>query len=279
MEAIVRTITGAELQTCQLLGIKSPLRPYTTLNEKFKIAETVAIADTDRSSIKYIGIGNGGHRMVIGTNGIAKPEPVQHTPRDSALYNQLPFVLRLQANDLSPTERAQYRLRRLETHDGQLYAAYYLKVLDLTGTQPKLEIRSVKDGMTVSLPFEHTASDLNPIPPAISSTGVLTTTGDYIAATAKVPFIMSALDIEEFLNVCNVIYGDPNYAMISEIALVAGIDRVTSGDFSGVSVAYTESIQAQIISFISSFYSLAFNTDGLTLNFDVGNLEPLLNIR
>lgn len=276
MERIVRTVYGAYLQTCQLLNLPVILKPNSTLNEKFNIHTNIAIADSDRPAMLYVGIGNGGHRMVVGSNGIGKPEIIQHTPRHAALYNQLPFILRLPSEDLTPVERAKYRLRRLETHDGITYVAYYLKKLDMTNTVPQLELRTVTDGVTNSTVFSPTIADLNPTPPAINPGGVLTTTGDYIAATGKVPFTMDANEVAEFLNVANIIYGDEGYAMISEIALCSGVDRTVVGDFNGSSSGYTDSIGVQIMNFIGQFVHVPSNNSGIDIEFDVGSVEPLL---
>lgn len=278
MENIIRTVLGASLQTSQLLGKSISIKPNSTLNQKLTIQENTSFAEEDRVSMKYVAIGNGGHRMVVGTGNITRPEPIQHSPRDCALYNQLPFVLRLPSADLPVTERAKYRLRKLVTHDGQAYVAYYLKVLDLSETLPQLELRTVMDGVTTSTPYAPTLSDLNPTPPAITTGQVLTTTGDYIAATAKVPFVMSAFDIQELLNVCNIIYGDDNYAMISEIALCSGADRAVTGDFNGTSIGYTEAIGVQVMSFINSFFSAKFSNSGVVVNLDVGSVENLLSL-
>lgn len=276
MERIVRTVYGAYLQTCQLLDLPVIIKPNSTLNEKFNIHTNIAIADSDRPAMLYVGIGNGGHRMVVGSNGIGKPEIIQHTPRHAALYNQLPFVLRLPSEDLIPTERAKYRLRRLETHDGTTYVAYYLKKLDMTNTVPQLELRTVTNGVTNSTVFSPTIADLNPTPPAINPGGVLTTTGDYIAATGKVPFTMDANEVAEFLNVANIIYGDEGYAMISEIALCSGVDRTVVGDFNGSSSGYIDSIGVQIMNFIGQFVHVPSNNSGIDIEFDVGSVEPLL---
>ena len=107
---------------------------------------------------------------------------------------------------------------------------------------------------------------------------MLTTTGDYIAATAKVPFILLENDIDELLNVANVIYGDPNYAIISELGLCSGVDRIVTGDFNGVSTSYTDAIGVQIVDFMSVFYPVAFSNKQVNLTLDVGDVSPLLNI-
>jgi hypothetical protein len=276
MQSTVRTVYAAYLQTCQLLGLPIVLKPNSTLNEKFNIHSNISIADSDRPSMKYLSIGIGGHRMVTGTNGIGRPEVVQHSPRNAALYSHLPFVLRLPNDDLLANERAKYRLRRLESHDGTVYVAYYLKVLDMTATLPQLELRTVVDNITTATEFNPTLADLNPTPPAINSSGVLTTTGDYIAATGKVPFVMTADEITELLNVANIIYGDEGYAMISEFALCSGVDRTVIGDFNGTSVAYTDAIGVQVLNFVSQFIHVPSNNNGINIELDVGSVEPLL---
>lgn len=276
METSLRTVYGAYLQTAQLLGLPVVLYPHTTLNEKFNINPTAAFADTEVPRMRYAAIGNGGHRMVIGANNLARPEPVQHMPRNAALYNHLPFVLREPANDLTAVERANYRLRRIESHDGKPYVAYYLKVLSLADTIAQMDYKTVVDGQIYSQSFEPAIGDLNPTPPDLSSTGIVTTTGDYISATAKVPFKMTEADIVEFMAVVNILYGDPNYAMITEIALCSGVDRSVIGDFNGISSGYVDVIGAQVVSFINTFYAMQFNNSGIELTLDVGSVESLL---
>lgn len=278
MENIVRTALGAYLQTCQLLGKPIQIKPNSTLNQKFGIQEALTYADDDNVAMKYVAIGNGGHNMVMGANNVPRVQPIQHRPRDTALFNHLPFVLRLPNMDLTAGERAKYRLRNHVTHDGQVYVAYWLRVLDLTDTVPQLELRTVTDGVTTSTPYSPALSDLNPTPPAIQTGQVLTTTGDYIAATAKVPFVMTPTDINELLNVCNIIYGDDSYAMISEFALCAGVDRAVTGDFNGVTAGYTEAIGVQVMSFINSFFSAKFSNSAISMNLDVGSVENLLDL-
>lgn len=278
MQSSVRTIASAYLQTTQLLGLPVQIEDNSTLNEKFSIHENESLLTDEVPSVIYVGVGNGGHRMVVGADSISRPEPVLHTPQNASLYNHLPLVLRPITNDLTAAERVNYRLRRIETHDGVEYAAYYLKRIDLSTTDPLLELREVDNGNITSTPFGYSLSDLNPSPPALNPGGTLTTTGDYIAATAKVPFIMDSFDIEEFKEVANIIYGDVNYAMISEIALCSGVDRSLPGDFNGATLNYTDVVACQVANFITSFFSATFSNSGINVTFDIGSAEPLLVI-
>lgn len=276
MENIQRTAAGAMLQTAQLLGLPHVIYPYTTVNEKLSISKDITIADTEMPNANLMIIGNGGHRIVTGTNGLTTTAPIQHLPKHTSLYNQVPFVLRQVSNDLTAAQRANYRLRRIEEHDGSNYVAYYGKVLDKSTTQPQLERRTVANGVTSSRVYLPTAEDMDPTPPAINTDGTIVTTGDYIAATAKVPFVMSDFDVQEFLNVASVLYGDEMFAVISELGLCSSVDRSVTGDFNGTTSSYTEAIGTQIISFYDDYYSLSTANTGVDMTFNVGASEALL---
>jgi hypothetical protein len=278
MQHIVRSAAGANLQTCQLLKKPLVLLENSTLNQKFNIQKDTIPADSDIFSMQYLTIGNMGHRMLLGSNNIPYPSPVQHLPEHSGLYNHIPFVLRLPNEDLTPQERIRYRLRRMEQHDGTTYVAYYGLVMDLTLTQPKLELRVVDGDNVTSTPFAYTLDNLNPTQPTIPPGQGLVTGSDYIASTAKVPFKLTADDVVELLNVANILYGDENYAIISEIGVCHGVDRVVTGDFNGQSASYTEVIGCQITTFVSSFFALPFMNTGVDVTFDVGSVEPLLTL-
>lgn len=278
MEQIIRTVIDAKLQTCLKLGLPFELPANSSLNEKLSIHASTALGDSDRPIMKYVGIGNGGHKAEIGGDGFSKIIPVPHRPRDTGLYNQIPFVLRRTDNDLTTAERGNYRLRRTEVHGGTTYIAYYLKVLDLSGTVPKLELRSVDAGVTTVIPFTPTIADLNPVKPAITSGSVLTTSGDYVAATAKVPFILTSVDIANLIEVANIIYTDPNYAFISEIALCAGVDKIVTGTFGSVTASYTDAIGVHVTNFISTSYPVNFISTEIKTNLNIGSVEPLLTI-
>lgn len=278
MDNIVRTVYSAHLQTAQYMKLPLTIKPNSTLNEKFNIHAEALLGANELPTMKLLCIGNGGVAVSVGADGTPRTEVIQHRARDAALYKHLPFVLRPATSDLSAAQRNNYRLRRLETHNGTTYVAYYAKVIDLSSTLPVLELRTVNGNVVTSTEFSPSAGDLNPTPPAISSGGVLVTTGDYIAANAKVPFTMTVTDIEEFMNVCNVIYGDPNYAIVSEIALCSGVDRAVTGDFGSGTIGYTESIATQVCNFISTFLPFNAINRSMTIGLNVGSVEPLLTL-
>lgn len=279
MENIVRTVNGALLQTCQLVGLPYTVHPNTTLNEKFGVQTNLTITAQEIPKARYLAIGNGGHRMSLGPGNIPFPDMLQHRPRDMALFNHLPFVMRELDGDLTADERSKYRMRRIEQHGGVQYAAYYLKLLDFAETVPTMEYRSVQDGTVYSSDFQAAVSDLSPSPVEPLDVGVTLTNGDYIAATAKVDFTMSAFDIQEFLNVTNILYGNPNMGVISEFAICSGVERVVTGLFDGVSSNYSEVIASQVVSFIYEFFVVKTNKTSISMSLDIGAAESMLNLQ
>lgn len=279
MENIVRTIYGSYLQTCNLLGLPFSRKANTTLNEKFNIQADTLPTMSDMPKTRYYGIGNGGHRMSVGADGIAKPQPIQHRSTDAALFNHLPFVLREPQNDLANTERANYGLRREEMWNGVRYIAYYLKRIPTSTVVAEMEYKTVTNGTTNTTPFVPDSSNLNPTPPELSPTGVNVTTGDYTTASAKISLALSAWEVEELLNVARIIYDDENAAIISEICLVSGIDKVVQVPGVGTSVLnFNEVICAQVVSHLNSFFALAFSKNGTEMILDVGATEPLYKL-
>ncbi len=272
---VVRTGVAGLVQTGQYVGKPVPALPNSTLNQKLGINPDQDIPANTVQTVRYVAIGDGGHDFVVGDSGRKKWEAVRHLPRHTALYNQLPFVLREMDNDLTAAERSKYRLRRIEEHNGKSYYAYYLRVLDLSDSDVGMELRHVEAGVTTATPYTPTLEDLNPTPPVLSAGQAVTTAGDYIATSLKVPFTMSPTDITEFNRAMEIIRGETGWGQISEMALVAGVDANVNGLFNGETKQYVDVLRAQVVSYISTAYVTEFQTDGFTMNLDIGNVEPL----
>lgn len=279
MEKSVRSALGAKLQTAQKFGKPITIEPNSTLNQKFGVATDMTPDVGDNVFVKYLGVGIGGHRSEVGTNNRVKFVSIPHQPQDTALYDQIPFLMRPIDDDLTPGERIKYRLRSVITVNGVKYAAYFLRVLDLSETVPSLEFRTVNNGVITSTPWVPTLANLNPVKPLLNPNQVMTTGDDYIAASARIPVSFTASDATELLNVGNILFGDPGYIVISEVCLCSGIDKVITGDFNGTPVGYTEAIGVQINDFLSTFFAPEFQSQGMQFNMDAGSIEPLLVLK
>ncbi len=276
MDNNVRSIYGAYLQTCALLGFNVDIKPNSTLNQKFDLFPNEIFNTGETPTVKYLTIGNGGHTASMGVDGLPLINPVPHSPRHAALYNHLPFIIREVGEDLTPGERLLYRLRVPRTIDGVNYMCYYAKVLDMSMVEPKIELRNNTDGIITATDFTPSLADLNPVKPVIPVNGNITSTGNYLASTAKIEFVMNEAEITELLNACNIIYGSDNYAFISEIGLCSGVDRSLMGNFGGPPSAYTEAVGVQIMNFISTAIPAYALSTSITQTIDVGSTSPLL---
>ena len=71
-------------------------------------------------------------------------------------------------------------------------------------------------------------------------------------------------------------FGDARYAVINEIALVHGVDKVVQGTFGNTVSNYTDIISAQVAAFLSQYHALTANTTQVQIELDIGSVEPLL---
>jgi hypothetical protein len=278
MEQTTRTAWGAYLQTCLLLNLPFSMMTDTTLNEKFNVQAGVAPSAGVIPSQRYYCIGNGGHTMTVGTDGIAAPSPLQHEATDAALYNHLPFIMRPVSADLTASQMAQYALRVVQTYGGVAYACYYLRRISFTNVAAQIQMNTVANGVTTTTPYVANTANLNPTAPAPANGTVNTVSGDYLTAAAILGLSFSEQDAAELVNCANIIYGDPRYAIISEVGLVSGVDSVVAVAASGGSFNMNECISAQINSFIDTFIPMNYMNDGTTINLNVGSTEPLYQL-
>lgn len=278
MKTITRSVWGSSLQTALLLGQVPTILEFTTLNEKFSVFDEEALASTERPAMQYYCIGNGGHKNMVGADGTPYTSPLPHRASDAALYRHLPFILRRVDNDLTVTERARYGLRRLENIKGINYWAYYLKRISLSNTAPVINHTIVDGDNKYTEPYSPTLANLNPVPPAMSNEGVITASGDYLSTSSILTLIFSEQDVAELIDVCRIKFNNEAYAVISEIGLTSGVDRVLTVQGPGnTQFNMKEVVAAQINSFITTHHSVAFTNKGFTQDIELGATEPLLS--
>lgn len=279
MEHVTRTIYGSYLQTCLKLKVEHVISPFTTLNEKLGIQSGVVPPPGVYPTVGYYVWGNKGHQGQIGADGIPLVIAAQHRATDAALFNQLPFVLREVNNDLTSIERAKYGLRRVEVRGGINYVAYYLKRIDKTNVVAEMQYRSNTNGTITTTPFVPTADNLSPTPVVIPEGGVTTLTGDYAIVSAQTDISLTAWEVAEMLNVAEIIYGDSNYAIISELGICSGVDKViTVTPTVGAPFNFNEVIAVQISTHIAVMNVLTSSNEGVTRLLDFGTNDPLFNI-
>lgn len=279
MESIVRTVYGSFLQTCMYLKLPFTRKASSTLNEKFGIQANQLPNLGEMPAVRYLAIGNGGHRMAAGADGTPKTVPVQHRATDASCYKPLPWVLREPTADLTVAERARYALRRIETHNSLPYVAYYLKRIDISAVTPQMNYVTVSAGTEVVTTFTPNQANLDPVPPELSANGTNVVTGDYTSAQAILTLSLTPQDVLEILNVTEVLYQDSGLAIISEIAMVSGLDKqVNSPGVGGATISFLEVICAQVVSHIAGYYPLVYASNGVDIELDAGATEPMFSL-
>lgn len=279
---VVSTLQSMHMQTATFLGLDMTYKEKSTLNEHLNINRDIAPAPAERPIARYLCIGNGAHAMRQLSGIPAIPVPVRHQPTDAAPYHIMPLVLRPVANDLSDDIRGNYALRRVEEHNGARYWAYYLKRLDLRSSVVTDFYTKIVDGKKTTTEFNYTDQNLYPTPADLPdfnfevSDKVLPANGDYVNAAAPVLVSLSDFDVQEFLNVCKVMYNNPLASVVSEICLCSGVDHMTTGEsYVGSSFEYNEAIGVQVAIFLSTFANLAMDNDGISYRIQIGQASPM----
>lgn len=278
MKIVTRTVYGAAMQSAQYLGKPYIVQENSTLNEKFNIQAGRLPDEEDRHRVGWYCIGNKGHRIVAGSDGVPYTDPVQHSATDASLYGHLPFVLRETTDDLSVEQRKSYGLRREETYNGRAYFAYYAKKLDLDVVNINLQKIVIENGAQIKQAFIPTTSNLNPTPLSESEEqDAVIEASDYIVSSSAVlTLAFRESDVEELKSAARIIYGNERYAVVSELGLIGAVEKIVTGKGpSNTTINYTEIIASQIVVHISSYYQLNMQNSGFTFVADVGAAEPL----
>lgn len=275
MENSSRSPYGSYIQLCRLFGVKPDVITNTTLNEKFNIFKNEVPLPTEEPIIRYLAIGNGGHASTVSANSVSPITGVRRKTRAAALYNHIPFILRELDNDLPPTERIKYRLRRIEQYNGVSYVAYYLRVIDLDGLKPVIEHRNLQGDNYAVTPFQPDAADLSPVADIISTETTPSSIEEGVSVSMRISMKLTTSDVNEILNATSIIFNSTGYGIVSEIGVVTGIDRDLTGNFNGVSETYREAIYTQLYSSLNVGKLLNFGTPTSDTIIEVGSIDPI----
>lgn len=274
---VTPTIYGTYLQTVKKMNLPFTLIANTTLNEKFGVHAGVLPNAGKVPGMRYLAIGNLGHSTVKAEDGSDETVPVMHRATDAGMYGQIPFVLREAGDDLAVHERERYALRVPEVHDGRNYYAYYLRRINLTGVTPQLQRVEIIDGIATVTPFTPTTDNLNPKRPKVPNTGLILGSSSSESASAVVTVELGPDDVREIVSAHQIRTGSTRSPVISELALVSGVDKEVPGNLAGGgSFTYNEVIAAQINVHISTYHAVGYATNGATFTLDVGGVEPTL---
>ena len=247
MSNVTSTIYGAALQAALLRNLPLEYLENTTLNEKFNILASERPKPGQLPTLNYFAIGKGGHRFTSGADGEPMSQLHWHRSSHASLYQPIPFVVRPVSNDLDAESRTQYALRRKEMHDGKNYYVYYLRRMPASGESPRLTLTTYDGGVGKSEPFIPSANDLSPTPPLLSPDGTVPVSGQYLTASATASLLLTKDNVTEIINGLDIIEGGSGFAVISEVALVSGLDKVVTIEANGAETNMNEAICCQCV--------------------------------
>lgn len=280
MRKVTPTLWGLQLQVHKLASKPFTPTANTTLNEKFQISVPAPAAGT-YPKLGYLCIGKGAHANSAGADGFPLTYVHQHEPTDAAAYDPVPFVLRLQTNDLPAELRPNYALRRAEVHGGQNYFAYYAKRVNFAASSVDLNRITVIAGVESKVPYVPNSDNLNPTPPNIPADSSIPAlpTGDSVEVSSVTVVRLTEFDVAELIEVARIKHNDERYAVISEILLCTGTDVVTTVPGPGGSpMSFTEAAFVQVAQFVTTHEPIEDADDFLELNVDIGSNEGLMTL-
>lgn len=274
MENLVRTVYGAAVQTSTLTGVPLVLKQYTTLDEKFKGASLPpTLAPGEIPTLNVLVIGDGGHHVKTAADGLMVPKILQHRATDAALFRHRPFVMDLipEGGSTVVPNKAGYCLGVYIPPTGgalQGHFAYYGKVLTPDNLVVQTNVVTVVNGVTTTEPFVPNSGNLSPVPPVVPPAGANTTDGTYVTTTAKINVNFTPDEVADYLYVSKVLYGDDDFATISEMGFCTSVNP--SNHLTGKAF--------QVAAHMGCFYAMKQLQNGLDIIVDVGVTEPMYNI-
>lgn len=216
----VTTILGAMNQFQSFADLAFIQDVRTTLNAKYNVLGERTPQEVPM--LRYFGIGIGGYQNTDGKQG-ARPFNPKATDMD--LYIPLPIRCVPATNDLTVTERQQYRMRVKTTINGTAYICYYLKMITWDPKTVELIHKDVDDNETK---YSFDPSFLYPTPPETEVGGSIDTNLNRVIVRATGVCEITGKEIMEAVNVIH--GGDLNSARISEFGFYTGVDEAVDAD-------------------------------------------------
>lgn len=300
MAIITPTIYGRGLTTAKKFGVNYTPLPNTNLVELIQNPQVVASQptvttagseiidpydpDIDSQSMytKYLVLGNNGHEIITGANlSTAIASPVEHATTRTAPYHLIPLLVRSFDDDLTPSQRLGYRLRKVLEIDGDYWIAYFAKVITPSSSVIDYSIYELQDQQVVgATPFVPTLQEATGGHP----TGDIANDRTDVASTLPLLLGFDNAQINEIINACEIVFGDARAAFVSEAALCFGVDKTVlqSFPFLGAQTptnapanTYYEATLMTVDTFISDILPVSNTTTQISFNLSAGGSTPL----
>lgn len=186
----------------------------------------VSAGRTFKDSVHYFCIGNGGE------NPNTPYEILDVHNWETRLYNMVPFRCVSTTADLSPTERAKYRLRKEIVINGKSYYAYYAKVFDPGVIHSE---RSSQD-------YTPSTEDSNPY---VGSADGHTMRGHNSEVYIEFDLEISQEEFKEFYRALN--NDSLRSARLTELGLISAYDSAAGDSTTGAKEIYDATLFAKLV--------------------------------
>lgn len=298
MRNITRRAMGSYFQLAKAIG--SPIIPpaNSSINEAVNNPDVVPFQpviptagmefpddynyqlDNINNRMQYLAIGTGGH---FATHSITNNRPRMGnkvaSARHTGMFELFPFVIRTLDNDLTTEQRTRYRMRKVIEINGILYAAYFLRHVDLSSATITQNIVKKDKGVISSQPYKPVYKDLVPDDPIISGAN----DGTYIQTLIAMDLTFDSQEAAWIREAAEIWYGDAEDGIISEIAICSGVDKPITKRYpqtgnqvaQPVASSLKEAVAVQISVSETVYHPMTFNNGSVTEKIYIGTEDPL----
>ena len=272
----VKTFLHSILEATRASGATFVPFDKSTLNELLNIEHGTALPAGVIPEISYLCFGRGGEINATAPGGESISNTQKHKINSCRLNDMIPIVARKVANDLTPDEKKDYVLRRLENHGGEFYFVYYGLVIDITAGTPVVERLTVSGNVTTPAPYVALSSQLEVDPVQLVNGQPTTATSEMLSVYIPFTIQLDSALIASIVDAVTITRGSASLANINEIALVSGIPQTITNNLGGVTATYKELLAAQIMNHIDANIAAYRNTTGAVLKLRLSDTQPLL---
>lgn len=281
MNSIQQTFLSIENMLYSITGVQNDIKRYTTMNERLDISPNVTLGNDEKVKLGVLVIGSGGHTCAPGTNGRPRIMPRNHTAENLSTFDPVPFVLRPVEDDLTLAERNKYCLRKEVNVGGKIYFGYY--GLRLNITKDNFEVRTVRvtkiNGVDEETHYELDSNNIFPEPVDLPVDHAVVASDVQLRVTAPISIRLDFNAVNEFVEACKIMNnGDETTAVISEMALCTGADRVISVPGTDGTIQFNESITTQVYCHNADMLALYYNRKEANITIDLGAQIPLISV-
>lgn len=280
MNPIQVTAYGLKSVISLLLGHTPIPDDQTTVNERLQILANIKPQQGDKVRLGILTVGNKGHRGTQGNNGVALTSIQDHTATDASLYGPCPMAIRPVDEDLPLAMRQKFCLREETTLNGEPVYKYWGVRVEIDPDDVVVNMKKITEepGQPAIIEtFVPGYNNLYPDPINLPTTGAVTTSDISIRVSAGLRILLTEDIVAEYVNALKMLNGgDERYAVMSEFALCTAADKQVQVNSSSGVINFLDVIGCQIYNFAMDHKAVYYNTQELTVDFEIGNQIPLL---